>query len=167
MSCLCWGSTDTGGAMVNFVDDGGAIPDDDAQDTCWHNGQALNKTLNALQEGDTFVVPANRTFHLMGGVIARNRIGARYMELSPNEYYMEGPFRLANLSVEHNTFSECAATNFHTDCTKSDEWLPLGYWCRWATYGGGCGGVCKAASVGASTLAPEACRDVQIAHNRA
>ena len=72
MSCLCWGSTDTDGAMVNFIDDGGAIPDDDAQDTCWHNGQALNKTLNALQEGDTFVVPANRTFHLMGGVIARN-----------------------------------------------------------------------------------------------
>ena len=69
---LCWGPIDTSGAVVNFIYDGGAIPDDDAQDTCWHNGQALNKTLNALQDGDTFVVPANLTFHLMGGVIARN-----------------------------------------------------------------------------------------------
>ena len=100
--------------------------------------------------------------------ITGNRISARYMEISPLEYFMEGPFRLANISIADNTFAECAAPTASfakTVCAKG-TFLPLGYWRRWVSYGGGCGGVCKAAAVGASQLDPGACVDVAIEHNK-
>lgn len=55
--------------------DGGAVPDDESDDTAWKNGAALNATLAKLQPGDTLLVP-NRTFHTMGGVISRNLVDA-------------------------------------------------------------------------------------------
>ena len=90
------------------------------------------------------------------------------MELSPLEYYMEGPFRLTNLTVADNTFTACAApaTSFAATACANGTHLPLGYWRKWVTYGGGCGGVCKAASLGASKLDPEACTDVRVEHNK-
>ena len=100
-------------------------------------------------------------------IISGNRISARYMEISPLEYYMEGPFRLSNISVTNNTFASCAAPAAlfaGTVCAKETN-LPLGYWCRWVSYGGGCGGVCKAPAVGASQLDAGACAGVAIEDN--
>jgi hypothetical protein len=100
--------------------------------------------------------------------ITGNRLSARYMEISPLEYYLEGPFRLANIDITNNTFSECAAPAAAfpaTECANGTH-LPLGYWRRWVAYGGGCGGVCKAASVGATQLVPDACTHVAIEHNQ-
>jgi polygalacturonase len=37
----------------------------------WANGAAFNVSLNKLLPGDTLIVP-NKTFHLVGGIIARN-----------------------------------------------------------------------------------------------
>ena len=37
----------------------------------WGNGAAFNVSLAKLQPGDTLVVP-NKTFHLVGGIIAEN-----------------------------------------------------------------------------------------------
>ena len=87
-------------------------------------------------------------------VFSGNRVSARYMELSPLEYYLEGPFRLNNITVANNTFSDCVApaASFAKPSCAQDTHLPLGYWRKWCSYGGGCGGVCKAASVGASEL---------------
>jgi hypothetical protein len=98
--------------------------------------------------------------------ITGNRISARYMEISPLEYYMEGPFRLTNITVTNNTFSECdapVASFGNTNCTNQN--LPLGHWCQGKQYGGGCGGVCKAAAVDATVLDTEACTDVSVEHN--
>jgi len=89
------------------------------------------------------------------------------MEISPLEYYMEGPFRLTNITIRGNTFPECAsppASFAKTDCAN-DTHIPLGYWCQWVEWGAGCGGVCKAAAVGASQLDSDACTDVGIEHN--
>ena len=101
------------------------------------------------------------------GVISGNRISARYLELSPVEFYMEGPFRLANVSVTENVFSACAApvAAFGTTQCTHDTHIPLGHWCQWAAYGGGCGGVCKSASVGASQLDADTCTRIDIERN--
>lgn len=99
--------------------------------------------------------------------ISGSRISARYMEISPLEFYMEGPLRLTNISVVGNTFPECAApaASFaKTECTE-DTHIPLGYWCQWVEWGGGCGGVCHAAAVGASQLDAQACTAIAIDHN--
>ena len=101
--------------------------------------------------------------------ITANRISARYMEISPLEYYMEGPFRLSNITVADNTFADCAApaASFAAPtCSNDTSHLPLGYWRRWCSWGGGCGGVCKAAAVGASQLDAAACADVKLDHNK-
>ena len=100
-------------------------------------------------------------------LITGNRISARYMEISPLEYYMEGPFRLNNVTIEDNIFAACAApsASFAPNACDSTTHLPLGYWRRWVSYGGGCGGVCKAAAVGASQLDTGACTDIAIEHN--
>ena len=55
-------------AVVDYEKDGGAISGVDNEEVCWANGAALNKTLASLKEGDIFVVPANRTFYLMGAL---------------------------------------------------------------------------------------------------
>ena len=94
------------------------------------------------------------------GSITGNRISARYMEISPLEYYMEGPFRLSNVTVANNAFAACAApvdgSIAGTVCANGTH-LPLGYWSPWVQYGGGTGGICVAAAVGAS------CRKKEIA----
>jgi hypothetical protein len=54
-------------AIINF-EDVGAVPLDEEEATMQWNGALLNKTLNALQPGDVFVVP-NKTFNLMGGIL--------------------------------------------------------------------------------------------------
>ena len=75
--------------VIDFEHDAGGRPDDSSNSTVWHNGAALNASLNALQPGifvlvilvvlthghlsldfcaigDRLVIP-NKTFHLMGG----------------------------------------------------------------------------------------------------
>ena len=102
------------------------------------------------------------------GAIINSTISARYVEISPLEYYMEGPFALANVTVADNDFAACAApvagSIAGTVCAPGTH-LPLGYWRKWVQYGGGTGGVCAAAAVGASTLDPAACSDVAIERN--
>jgi hypothetical protein len=100
-------------------------------------------------------------------IMIGNRISARYIEISPLEYYMEGPFRLSNITVANNTFVECtapAASFAPTACDPATH-LPLGYWRQWVDWGGGCGGVCAAAAVGASQLDPSACEDIVVKNN--
>jgi len=57
--------------VINFETDSGAIPNDKATATFWKNGGILNTTLASLQPGDTLLIP-NKTFYLMGGIIAKN-----------------------------------------------------------------------------------------------
>ena len=54
-------------AIQNFEECGGIV-DDCSDDTAWHNGRLLNKTLASLKPGDTLVIPEGKNFHLMGGV---------------------------------------------------------------------------------------------------
>jgi len=56
--------------VINFEVIGG-IPDDMSEDTAWLNGDLMNRTLEILMPGDTFIIP-NKTFKLMGGIEARN-----------------------------------------------------------------------------------------------
>ena len=56
------------GKVLNIVDYG-AIADNDSEETCFHNAGVMNKTLSALQPGDTLIVP-NNLFWLMGGIYA-------------------------------------------------------------------------------------------------
>lgn len=48
------------------------IDGDDSLKTAWKNGAILNMTLNALRSGDELVFPANKTFYLVGGIIAND-----------------------------------------------------------------------------------------------
>jgi len=57
------------GKVYDFEADSGAIADDSTLTTSWANGRAFNSTLALLKPGDLFHVP-NRTYHLMGGVVA-------------------------------------------------------------------------------------------------
>ncbi|CAF1204769.1 unnamed protein product [Adineta steineri] len=56
--------------IINFETIGG-IAGDDSLSTCWKNTFILNRTISSLQNGDTLLIPANRTFWLMGGIYAR------------------------------------------------------------------------------------------------
>ena len=58
------------GAVIDFEAVGG-VPDDASEAACWKNGGLVNSTLGKLQPGDTFVFP-NKTFHLMGGIMAKD-----------------------------------------------------------------------------------------------
>ncbi len=101
------------------------------------------------------------------GVIDNNNISARYVEISPLEYYMEGPFTLKNISVVKNRFSECSRVDTlypRTLCANRTN-LPIGYWCNWVEWGGGCGGTCKAASLGTKHLNSKACMNFTIRDN--
>jgi hypothetical protein len=51
----------------------GGIPFLDDVVTQWHNGILMNKTLNSLKRGDTFVLP-NTTFVLMGGILVTEEL---------------------------------------------------------------------------------------------
>lgn len=59
----------TSAKIVNYETDAGAVADNDDLTHCWLNGMALNSTLAALKPGDTLLIP-NKTYHVMGGVIA-------------------------------------------------------------------------------------------------
>jgi hypothetical protein len=97
------------------------------------------------------------------GRIAGNKISARYMQFSPLEYYMEGPFRLDNISVVNNTFNECApragdsAFAFGENQCDPTTHLPLGP--------GGAGGVCQKLGPGGVHLVSEACSHIAITNN--
>jgi len=59
-------------AILDFEDIGG-VPDSSSLDTVVKNGRLLNQTLNnaTFLPGDVLVFP-NKTFHIMGGIIADN-----------------------------------------------------------------------------------------------
>jgi len=48
----------------------GAIHSNDTFEVAFQNGQLFNDTVNALQPGETFLIPGNRTFYLIGGIKA-------------------------------------------------------------------------------------------------
>jgi len=56
--------------IINFQDQG-AVPDDSSLNTALKNGEVLNLTLASLVPGDVLLI-SNKTFHLMGGIIASN-----------------------------------------------------------------------------------------------
>lgn len=56
--------------IINF-EDAGAIPFNPTLATAWKNGGLMNTTLAQLLPGDIFIIP-NRTFHIMGGIKAKN-----------------------------------------------------------------------------------------------
>jgi len=58
----------TSGFYIDYEKQG-AIPDDDSFETALKNGKILNQTLVGLESGDVFYI-ANKTFHLVGGIIA-------------------------------------------------------------------------------------------------
>jgi len=59
--------------VVDFEKDGFAVPEDSSLATAWKNGRILNATLATLKPNDVFVIP-NKTYHVMGGIIASNLI---------------------------------------------------------------------------------------------
>lgn len=59
--------------IVNFETVGG-IADNSSLDVCWANAHLLNQTFASLQNGDTLLIPSNKTFWLMGGIYARNLV---------------------------------------------------------------------------------------------
>ena len=56
------------GKVIDF-EAAGATADDDALDVERRNGALLNASLAALEAGDRLVIP-NKTFHVMGGIVA-------------------------------------------------------------------------------------------------
>ncbi len=56
--------------VFDFEVDGGAKANDDSWNTVWENGKALNASLSKLSRGDRLVIPADKTFYLMGGIVA-------------------------------------------------------------------------------------------------
>jgi len=146
-------------------------------DIPWREGESTGGVVASLDSwgASGAVVKDSHLHHGRYGIrwkssdatITGNRISARYVEISPLEYYMEGPFELSNITVINNSFSECAAPAASFPGTACDPatHLPLGFWRPWVSWGGGCGGVCKAAAVGAVQLDPSACTNVTIKHN--
>jgi hypothetical protein len=55
----------------------GAIPNDDTYETALKNGNILNSTLATLKSGDVFLVQ-NKTYTLVGGIIASNIKGVKF-----------------------------------------------------------------------------------------
>jgi polygalacturonase len=72
--CLAASSERVEARVYDLAADGGAVRDDDSLDTCWKNGQAMNATIAKLAPGDVLIVP-NGTFHVMGGIQARDMVG--------------------------------------------------------------------------------------------
>ena len=56
--------------VVDFEAAGG-VPFDNSLSVAWRNGGLLNRTLAALRPGDTLRFPRNKTFHTMGGIVAK------------------------------------------------------------------------------------------------
>ena len=65
------------GQVINFETIGGIVGNDSLE-SCWANAHLLNRTFASLQSGDTLLIPANRTFFLMGGIYAR---GLQYVTI--------------------------------------------------------------------------------------
>ena len=61
------------GQVINFETIGG-IADNSSLDACWANAHLLNQTFASMQNGDTLVIPFNKTFWLMGGIYARGLV---------------------------------------------------------------------------------------------
>ena len=59
--------------VIDFEADAGGVPDDSSLTTAWLNGGLLNSTFAALQPGDELVLP-NKTFHVMGGIVANDLV---------------------------------------------------------------------------------------------
>jgi len=59
--------------IVDFETVGG-IAGNSSLDVCWANSHLLNQTFASLQNGDTLLIPTNKTFWLMGGIYARNLV---------------------------------------------------------------------------------------------
>jgi hypothetical protein len=54
------------------------------------------------------------------GALYLNEIGANYVEVTPLQWYMEGPLRIRNVSIAHNDFTQCGIRNaFSTRNTHS------------------------------------------------
>lgn len=83
--------------VIDFEADGGAKADDDSWDTVWKNGAALNASLAALQRGDTLLIP-NKTFHLMGGIEAK--------DLDSNVIRIDGTLEFASTWLNNHKYVE-------------------------------------------------------------
>ena len=59
--------------IINFESAGG-VAGDSSLDTCWANAHLLNRTFASMQNGDTLLIPSNKTFWLMGGIYARGLV---------------------------------------------------------------------------------------------
>ena len=55
----------------DYENDFGAIAGDASEKTSLDNGKAMNASLASLAQGDTLRI-ANKTFHLMGGIVGSN-----------------------------------------------------------------------------------------------
>ena len=90
------------------------------------------------------------------GSIANNLYTGKYVEVTPLEFYMEGPFEVRNVSVTGNRFAQCGIKNVwrsrdNVICDTQGEKLPA-----WPQ--GGEGGVCK-------KLPLTVCRNVTVSGN--
>ena len=56
--------------VIDFEAAGG-VPFNNSLSVAWRNGGLINRTLAALRPGDTLRFPRNRTFHTMGGIVAK------------------------------------------------------------------------------------------------
>ena len=59
--------------VIDFEVDVGGVPDDSSLATAWLNGGLMNSTFAALAPGDELVLP-NKTFHMMGGIVANDLV---------------------------------------------------------------------------------------------
>jgi hypothetical protein len=66
VSCL---ATAAHAKVVDFEVDVGGVPDDPSLTAAWLNGGLMNSSLASLAPGDELVLP-NKTFHMMGGIVA-------------------------------------------------------------------------------------------------
>ena len=56
--------------VIDFEAAGG-VAFNNSLSVAWWNGGLLNRTLAALRPGDTLRFPRNKTFHTMGGIMAK------------------------------------------------------------------------------------------------
>lgn len=60
------------GSVLNFLEDFGAIPDDDSEEACHFNTDLLSSVLQNNATNNTLVIPDNTTFYLYHGVYAKH-----------------------------------------------------------------------------------------------
>jgi hypothetical protein len=78
------------------------------------------------------------------GALYLNEIGANYVEVTPLQWYMEGPLRIRNVSIAHNDFTQCGIRNAfstrNTHCLICPGPDQLPFWARHDGHGGACNG---------------------------